>query len=220
MNRARGVLFDLDGTLADTAADLTAALNHALAGLGVAPLPLETTRPYVSRGAGALLQLALGAAAGDPRIEASRPRFLAWYADHLCIETRLYPGIAALLESLADQEIAWGVVTNKPRAYTVPLLDDLPLPHPPASIVCADDLPHKKPHPLPVRHACAALGALPGDCLFVGDDRRDVTAGFRAGTVTAAAAWGYIGPGESPRNWGADLVADHAGCLTAWLDDD
>ncbi len=210
MTLPRGVLFDLDGTLADTAADLTNALNRVLVDHDLEPVALADTREHVSRGASALLQLSLGAAGDDPRIDAWRPAFLDYYAKALCEHTRLFPGIAGLIEGLADLGIAWGVVTNKPRAYTVPLLDALTLPSRPSVLVCADDLAHKKPHPLPLRHACERLGAATFHCVYVGDDRRDVIAGFRAGTGTAAALWGYIGPGENPATWGADIMAPDA----------
>lgn len=202
------VLFDLDGTLADTAADLTGALNGVLAEIGRPALELERTRPFASRGARALLRLGLGAQADDARVEALMPRFLELYGARLCEETCLYPGIDALIEELAVLNIRWGVVTNKPRPYTVPLVERLPLPSPPSAIVCGDDLAEKKPHPAPVRHALDEIGVPPWSALFAGDDRRDVMAGWRAGAATVVALWGYIDAGETPATWGADAVAD------------
>ncbi len=213
MSRCRGVLFDLDGTLADTAADLTRALNRVLAELDRPPKALEDTRPHVSLGAAVLLRIGLDTHPGDPRIGELFPRLLRFYAEDICVETRLFPAIDTLLDSLRANGTPWGIVTNKPRAYTGPLLDALPLPVPPSTVICADDLPHRKPHPLPIRRACQVLEAAPGDCLYVGDDRRDIVAGFRAGAWTAAAAWGYLGPDEDPATWGADIVADDAAAL-------
>lgn len=206
----RAVLFDLDGTLADTAADLTATLNHVLASHDIAPLDLEQTRPHVSSGAAALLQLGLGTGADDSRLGDMRNAFLEHYGNNLCIHTRLFPGIHRFLVQLTQRDIPFAVVTNKPRAYTVPLLESLRLPSPPASIVCGDDLAVRKPHPAPVRAACSAMGVEPFDCIFAGDDQRDVIAGFRAGTHTIAAIYGYIGVDQQPSNWGADGLAGSA----------
>jgi N-acetyl-D-muramate 6-phosphate phosphatase len=217
MKSPRGVLFDLDGTLADTAADLTAALNSVLQRHGIPALEPEQTRAHVSGGASALLQLGLGASAGDPRIDQMRPMFLEHYQNHLCVHTRLFPGIRGILRQLARRHIPIAVVTNKPRLYTVPLLEALNLPAKPASIVCGDDLPTRKPHPAPVRAACRAMSEDPFDCVFIGDDRRDIVAGFRAGTGTIVAAYGYIGPAERPSDWGADALIDSTERLASLL---
>ncbi len=217
MIRVDGILFDLDGTLADTAADLTAALNRVLADLDRPPLPLARTRPLVSRGAAALLQLALEDQAGEhPGMAVLRDRFLAYYAAALAEHSRLFPGMDGLLAHLQERRIAVGVVTNKPRAYTVPLLDALGVS--PAVLLCGDDLPVKKPHPLPVRRACQVLATRPGRVAMVGDDRRDILSGWRAGAATVAAAWGYLGPGEDPARWGADRVLSSAAELVALVD--
>jgi N-acetyl-D-muramate 6-phosphate phosphatase len=217
MRRVRAVLFDLDGTLADTAADLTRALNHVLVGIDVEPVPLSRARTHVSQGAVALLALGLGAGTDDPRVGNLRGPFLEFYANNLCVDSCLFDGIDALLRMLDDGGIAWGVVTNKPRAYTLPLLDALPLPTPPGVVVCGDDLAVKKPHPLPVRHACATLDVSPTDTLFVGDDPRDITAGLRAGTGTVVAGWGYIDATVNPGLWGADGIAAEPAQLGAFL---
>lgn len=201
------VLFDLDGTLADTAEDLTAALNSVLAQAGRAPLPLETTRPLVSRGALALLRLGFDIDGSDPRMTALRESFLDFYGRNLSVSSCLFPGIADLLRRFQARGIPFGVVTNKPRAYTEPLLAEL-LPTPPASVVCGDDLAVQKPHPAPLLLACRQIGVRPFQCVFIGDDRRDVVAGLRAGMTTIVAAYGYIGPGEQPMDWGARHVAD------------
>lgn len=205
-NAPDAVFFDLDGTLADTAADLSAALNAVLSERDRAPLPLAQTRPYVSMGAVALICLGFNLKPDDPALPPLRSRFLDYYSNNLCNESRLFPGIAGFLHDLLAREIPFGVVTNKPRAYTSPLLEALELPLAPASVVCGDDLPVKKPHPAPLRHACRSIGAPPFNCIYIGDDRRDVIAGRRAGMRTFAANWGYIGPGEDPAAWGAHLT--------------
>jgi 2-phosphoglycolate phosphatase len=206
MNRIAAMLFDLDGTLADTAADLTAALNAVMTERGLAPLPLEQTRAHVSLGAAALIRLGLGAGPGDPGFAELRQAFLAYYRDHLCIETRLFPGIERLLDDLAARGVAWGIVTNKPVAYTLPLLRQLQLPTQPGAVVCGDTMAHSKPHPAPIREACRLLDASPSRAAYVGDDLRDIVAGFRAGTATVAVRWGYLGIGTAVERWGADRV--------------
>jgi phosphoglycolate phosphatase len=217
MKRVQAVLFDLDGTLADTAADLTRALNHALAGIPVAPVDISRSREHVSRGAVALIALGLGVSVDDPRVDGLRSPFLKFYARNLCVDTCLFDGIEVLLRMLDQNNIRWGVVTNKPRSYTTPLLNALPLPSPPAALVCGDDLPVKKPHPLPVRRALEMLAVAPVNAVFVGDDPRDITAGLRAGTRTVVAGWGYIGESVNPATWGADAIAGHVEQLEALL---
>ncbi len=208
MSRIGAMLFDLDGTLADTAADLTGALNAVLTARGRQPLPLAHTRAHVSQGAAALLTLGFGMTPDQPGFDALRRDFLAYYADHLCVETRLFPGIAELIDHLAARGIDWGIVTNKPERYTLPLLRELPLPEP-GVIVCGDTLAHKKPHPAPLRLACKRLGVAASHAVYVGDDQRDIIAGFRAGSATVAVRWGYLGLDTPVERWGADrIVAD------------
>jgi phosphoglycolate phosphatase len=198
------VLFDLDGTLADTAPDLIHAIARLCAELG-APAPVtEMLRHSVSAGGRALLRLALPGA-GAERIEALLPRFLALYAEDIAVHTRLYPGIADLIDDLDARRIPWGIVTNKPGALTRMLLAELALGTRCAALVCGDSLPVRKPDPATVLHACELAGVPPERTVLVGDDLRDVLAGRAAGSRTIAAAWGYLDGGD-PAQWGADQV--------------
>ncbi|MBI5612781.1 MAG: HAD-IA family hydrolase [Gammaproteobacteria bacterium] len=213
----RTVLFDLDGTLADTAPDLAGALNALLVENGRQPLPYEAIRPQVSHGATALIALGFGLAAGAPGFEALRQRLLAIYQAGLCRETKLFPGMAAVLAELRTRGCNWGVVTNKPAFLTEPLMAALGLDTDAACIVSGDSTTNRKPHPEPMLHACALAGSRPDQCLYVGDAERDVTAGNMAGMPTLVALFGYIGDNERPQDWGADgLVQTPAGILE-WL---
>ena len=211
------MLFDLDGTLADTAADLTAALNRVLDELSEPYVANAQARPHVSRGALALLRLGLRARQDDPRPAALLPRFLEFYAAALCEETRLFPGIEECLDRLDGGHIPFGVVTNKPREYTLPILERLDVARRLSAVVCGDDLAVKKPHPAPLRRASEEFEIAAHDIVYVGDDRRDVTAGFRAGMPTIIAAWGYLGPGETPETWGANAIAATPLDLLEWI---
>jgi phosphoglycolate phosphatase len=213
----RTVLFDLDGTLADTAPDLAQALNTLLAEEGRARLPFERIRPVVSHGSTGLLSLGFAVGAQDPEFGRLRARLLAIYADNLCAHTRLFPGMAPLLEALERRGLNWGIVTNKPTALTEPLVAQLPVPFPPACIVSGDTTTNRKPHPEPMLLACTRAGSEPQSCLYVGDAERDIQAGRRAGMRTLVALFGYIGDNEEPRSWGADgLVQDPMEILN-WL---
>ncbi|OGI42299.1 MAG: phosphoglycolate phosphatase [Candidatus Muproteobacteria bacterium RBG_16_64_11] len=216
-SKIRTVLFDLDGTLADTAPDLAGALNALLVENGRQPLPYEAIRPQVSHGATALITLGFGLTAGAPGFEALRQRLLAIYQAGLCRETKLFPGMAAVLAGLRARGCNWGVVTNKPAFLTEPLMAALGLDAGAACIVSGDSTANRKPHPEPMLHACALAGSHPDQCLYVGDAERDVTAGKMAGMPTLVALFGYIGDNERPQDWGADgLVQTPAGILE-WL---
>ncbi len=204
------VLFDLDGTLADTAADLGAALNFLLEKDGHCPLPMEQIRPYVSGGSGALVQLGFGIDETHPRFKSLRGEFLDFYGNNLCVHSRLFDGIEELLLKLDERNIRWGIVTNKPHIYTEPLLSSLPLPSSPDCVVSGDTLMWKKPHPAPLLHACRVLGVNPRKSVFVGDDERDVLAGRRAGMHTIVALFGYIVTENNPDNWGADDLVEQS----------
>ena len=205
----RAVLFDLDGTLADTAPDLAAALNRLLAEHGRRPVPLERARPVTSSGARGMLQVGFGIDPQDPRYDRLKARFLDLYAERICRETRLFDGIAELLAALEERGLAWGVVTNKPERFTVPLLEALELRARASCVVGGDTTERAKPHPDPLLHAVQALRVEPARCLYVGDDLRDVQAARAAGMRVLAAAYGYLGDHGDPLAWGADAVVAH-----------
>jgi phosphoglycolate phosphatase len=214
----RAVLFDLDGTFADTAPDLAYALNETLQRFGSARLPYETIRPRASDGALGLIQLGFAALEpGTPPFEERRQALLDVYRDNLCRETKPFDGMVEVLDALEAAGVAWGIVTNKPARFTDPLMAGLNLAHRAACVVSGDTTPNRKPHPEPILHACARIGVAPMECVYVGDAERDIEAGRRAGTATLAAAFGYLEPHEDPAAWGADDVIDSPGRLLVWL---
>ena len=201
----RAVLFDLDGTLADTAPDLTYALNRVRGARGLPPLLLAATRPYASQGARGLIGVGFNVHPGDPGYEALRDEFLAAYAENLCRETRLFAGMPELLEQLDSRALPWGVVTNKSERFTLPLLELLKVRSRSACVIGGDTTARIKPHPEPLLAASRAIGLAAQACVYVGDDRRDVEAGQAAGMKTAIAMWGYLN-GQDPENWNADWM--------------
>lgn len=203
----QAVLFDFDGTLADTAADLGRALNRLRIERGLSELPLETVRPYASSGARGLLRVGLGVTAEDQEFERMREAFLAYYGEAVCVETRLFPGMGELLEALESRGIAWGIVTNKATRFTRAIVAALGLGERVACVVCGDTTPHIKPHPAPLLHAAKELDLVPQACCYVGDDLRDVQAARAAGMRSVAVEYGYRGAGNGdPRSWNADAV--------------
>lgn len=214
-----GVLFDLDGTLVDTAPDLAHALNEARAAEDLPPLPLEQVRPHVSRGGRGLVEIGFDDAAGPPAAlaERRRERLLAAYAAAVCVDSALFPGMSASLARLEAAGVHWGIVTNKPLRFTEPLLAELHLNSRAAVVICGDTLPHSKPHPAPVRHALEQVGLSAADTLMIGDDPRDVQAGRAAGTRTAVAGWGYLGAAPAVAEWGADHWFDDVATMHAKL---
>ncbi len=219
MNRTiRTVLFDLDGTLADTAPDMAAALNRLRGEQGLAPLPYEAIRPVVSHGAKALVELGFGIGADDARFEPLRTRFLEIYAANLCEGTRLFPGMGELLEQLGARGLNWGVVTNKPAFLTEPLIERLGLWDRTACVVSGDSTNNRKPHPEPMLHGCALAGSRPEQCLYVGDAERDIAAGREAGMTTLVALFGYIGADDRPQEWGADGAIRAPGEILEWVE--
>jgi 2-phosphoglycolate phosphatase len=207
----RAVFFDLDGTLADTAPDLGMALNRLLEEEGRPPLPAATLRPHVSAGSRGLLAVGFGLMPTDAGYPDLQRRFLDHYAAALCVGTTLFPGMADLLDVLEERHIRWGVVTNKPRRFTEPLMQQLNLAHRAAAIVSGDSTPYAKPHPQPLLLACASAGVAAQDSLYVGDDLRDIQAGRAAGMQTAIAAYGYLGDSPSLEDWQADATIVHPG---------
>lgn len=213
----RAVLFDLDGTLADTAPDLVAAVNRLLAEEGRPPCPDAALRPLVSKGGRALL-----ARAFPDRDEAAReallPRFLATYGDALAVHTRPFEGVEALLAAIESRGWTWGIVTNKPERLARGVVEGLGWATRSRALVGGDTLPVRKPAPEPLWLAASQLGAVPDHCLYVGDDARDIVAAKAAGMPSAAAHWGYREPHEDPFDWGADVHCVDARDLMAWLD--
>ncbi len=205
----QGVLFDLDGTLLDTAPDMAAALNRLRADEGLAPLPFDAIRPQVSHGAPGLLRVGFGEPAAA-RLEDLRGRFLAHYRDGLAVRSRLTEGFVEVLAALESAGLGWGIVTNKPAWLTLPLLEALGLSAPRRCVVCGDTLPERKPHPRPLLHAASLLGLPAAACVYVGDAERDIQAARAAGMRPIAVDWGYHHPEQGvPGTWQADVVIAH-----------
>ena len=202
----QAVLFDLDGTLADTAPDLAAAVNKMRHERGLEMVPLDDLRPLASAGARGLIGGAFGIGPEHPDYAAMRDEFLANYEADLCIETTLFQGIDAVLDELDARGVRWGIVTNKVARLTEPLVALLGLDLRAGCVVSGDTTPHSKPHPAPLLHAARELDLAPERIVYVGDDLRDVQAGFAAGMVTVAAAYGYCGNDIPPTQWHAQHV--------------
>ncbi|WP_022949238.1 HAD family hydrolase [Methylohalobius crimeensis] len=206
MSGLRCILLDLDGTLLDTAPDLAFALNAVLTEEGREPLPLATVRPAVSHGARGLIRLGFGE---DGDASARRmDRLISVYRKHLADRTRLFDGMAEVLQEVESQGMTWGVVTNKRRDLTLPLLDRLQLRERAACVVSGDDTSRNKPHPDPLWLACRQAGVDPAHCIYVGDAERDIEAGRRAGMGTVVARYGYLAPDARPEGWGADALVE------------
>ena len=213
----RGVLFDLDGTLVDSAPDLAGAANRLRADHGLEPLPLELLRPMVGSGARGMVGVAFDVAPGEPRFEPLRDAFLAHYEAGLLQSTRPFDGVDQMLSALEAAGIPWGIVTNKAARFTTPIVAGLGLVKRAAVVVCGDTTPHAKPHPEPLWHAARAMGLAPESVVYVGDDLRDAQAARAAGMTMVAATWGYLGLGEPVHEWGADALAAAPGQLLDWL---
>ena len=213
----RGVLFDLDGTLIDSAPDLAGAANRLRADHGLEPLPLEMLRPMVGSGARGMVGIAFGVAPGQPRFESLRDAFLAHYEAGLLQRTRPFEGVDEMLSALEAACIPWGIVTNKATRFTRPIVAGLNLAQRAAVVVCGDTTPHSKPHPEPLWHAARAMGLAPEGVVYVGDDLRDAQAARAAGMAMVAATWGYLGLGEPVHSWGADVLMDSPSLLLEWL---
>jgi phosphoglycolate phosphatase len=216
-SRLKAVLFDLDGTLVDSAPDLAAAANWLRAARGLEALPYERLRPMVGAGARGMVGAAFGIAPGEPEFELLRDQFLARYAEVLLERTALFGEMAPLLQRLEARGFPWGVVTNKAHRFTDPLLRGLGLDTRAAVVICGDTTPHSKPHPEPLLEAARRLGIDPGACAYVGDDERDVLAGRAAGMRTLVARWGYLGQGQPCEQWGADAMLETPAELLKWL---
>jgi phosphoglycolate phosphatase len=212
----RTILFDLDGTLADTAPDLYAAQALLSRERGRTPLPFEAVRNHVSHGSTALVKLAFPEARGD-EFEQLRERFLEIYAQNLFLDTVLFPGMETLLAWIESRGLNWGVVTNKPAFLTDPLMASLGLAERAACIVSGDTVDERKPHPKPMWHACELAGSRPVECLYVGDAERDIQAGRAAGMSTLIALYGYIDETQRPDAWGASGMIREPREILDWM---
>ncbi len=204
------VLFDLDGTFADTAPDLGRAINTMRATRGLAPVPLADTRRVTSLGARGLLNVGFGIGPEHADYLAMREEFLSIYENNLCCDTVLFPGMAELIERLEKRALIWGIVTNKAERFAIPLMQQLGYSTRAACIIGGDTTGHLKPHPAPLLAAALAINVAPQDCLYVGDDERDIQAGRAAGMRTVAVLFGYLN-GSNPQDWGADAVVSTPG---------
>ncbi len=216
-NNVETVLFDLDGTLLDTHLDLSGALNKVLEDHGRPPLPTESLRSFASKGSMVMVCRAFECQPEDDRAEWLLNRMLRAYEENIAVHTRFFPGMDSILETIEASGKKWGIVTNKPAYLTDRLLNILTMPSTPGVVVSGDTLTVKKPHPLPLIHACNHLQGDPASTVYIGDDERDVQAGKRAGMLTLAASWGYIAAEEDPHAWGADEVIDRAADILPWL---
>ena len=207
--RARcGVLFDLDGTLLDTAADFVRVLNQLRGEENLKPLTYMQVRPYVSNGARAMVTRGLDLQPEDAGFDAMLERFLLLYSQGLAIDTKPFPGIADLLDWLQALNIPWGIVTNKLSIYTAPIISALDLDSRCAATVCPDHVSNRKPDPESLLLACNLMNCDPENSIYIGDHSRDVQAGHRAGMATVAAAWGYVHPDDPIHSWGADCISE------------
>lgn len=217
MTDIAAVLFDLDGTLVDTAPDFVRVLNQVRAYDNLPPLPYDLIRCHVSNGARALVKLGFDFSEDDPAFEERLQRLLEHYELGLAVESHLFAGLDHCLVWLEQRDIPWGVVTNKPSRYTVPLLRGLKLDQRCAVTVCPDHVANKKPHPEPLFTACEWLSVDPARTVYVGDHLRDIEAGKAAGNITLAAAWGYVEQDDSIEQWLADEVVQTPADLQHWL---
>lgn len=216
--RIKTVLFDLDGTLVDTAPDLAQALNRVLEEEGRSPAPFELVRAQASYGGKAIVRAGFSIEETDPEFERLRKRFLENYSEQLCVHSKLFDGMENVLRHIETNHRQWGVVTNKPSYLTDPLMRALGLEERAACIVSGDTTAKSKPDPLPINYACEISGAETGECVYIGDAERDIEAGHRAGMRTLAAAFGYLRDIDDPRAWGANHVLNTPGEIIDWLE--
>ena len=216
--RLGAVLFDLDGTLIDSAPDLAGACNEMRLERGLTPLPYERLRRMVGSGARGMVGASFGLAPDSPGYLELRDEFLGRYEARMTRETKVFDAMVPVLSWLERERLPWGIVTNKATRFAVPLVAALGLAERASTLVCGDTVAHSKPHPAPLLEAARRLGLAPERCAYVGDDRRDVDAGRAAGMLTIVAAWGYLGDGEAPEAWGADRLIAHPDELQAAID--
>ena len=218
MLRIRAVLFDMDGTLLDSAPDFIAVSQAMRQARGLPAIDPQRVADVVSGGARAMVAAAFDCPPDSAEFEVLRLEFLERYQQGCAVFTRPYDGIPELLADIEKSKLLWGVVTNKPLRFAEPIMQQLGLAERSALLICPDHVKRTKPDPEPMLLACSKLGLQPGEILFVGDDLRDIESGRAAGTRTAAVTWGYIHPQDNPANWGADIVVDHPSELRKALD--
>ncbi|MEY8248035.1 MAG: HAD-IA family hydrolase [Bermanella sp.] len=216
-NKFHGVLFDLDGTLVDTADDFIYCLNRMRQQEGLPPLAAQAIRTVVSDGARAMITLAFKLQEGDAGFAEKKQQFLQLYSQNLATASDLFASLRELINWCQQQNIPWGIVTNKPRQYSAPLLKALKLHEGIATLVCADDVSHPKPDPEPMYKACDEMALAASDCLYVGDHARDIQAGKNAGMHTIAAAYGYVHHASEARQWQADWTVTSSNALSQQL---
>ena len=216
--RVRALLFDLDGTLIDSAPDLAGAANDMRIAHGLAALPLAPFRPKVGSGARGMVGRAFDVGPQDERFAALRDEYLQRYEARMTVETHVFPSMLPVLDELDRRGMPWGIVTNKAARYAEPIVEALSLHQRIRTLVCGDTLAHAKPHPAPLLEAARRIGVAAAACAYVGDDFRDVQAGEAAGMVTVAVAWGYLGLGEPIESWGARYIVASPHDLLNWLE--
>jgi N-acetyl-D-muramate 6-phosphate phosphatase len=214
----RAVLFDLDGTLIDSAPDLTGTLNDMRADRGLAPWPVAELREHCGSGARGMLTCGLQVQTTDPGYADLRDMFLARYEARMLRHTHVFAAVLPMLQALDKHHVPWGIVTNKAQRFSKPVCTALGLLPRAGVLVSGDTTPHAKPHPAPLLEAARLLGQAPTACVYVGDDARDVTAGRAAGMHTLVAQWGYVGAGAPPASWGADALLPQPQDLLHWLE--
>lgn len=214
----KAVLFDMDGTLLDTAPDFVAVCQAMRAARELPPADEQAIRDVVSGGARAMVSATFGLDVGADGFEALRLEFLERYQQHCAVLSRPFDGMAELLADIEASRLVWGVATNKPLCFAAPIMQQLGLAERSAVLLCPDHVERSKPAPDMLLLACEQMGIAPADVLFVGDDARDIESGRAAGCKTAAVTYGYIHPEDNPRHWGADVVVDHPLELRAVLD--
>lgn len=197
------VLFDLDGTLIDSAPDLGAAVDQMRVARGLPSLALDSYRPMAGSGARGMLAVAFGMTPQDPLFESMREEFFSNYEQCMTVRTYAFHGVAEMIEGLRAARLQWGVVTNKSARFAEPLTRGMPLFDTAATVVSGDTTPHAKPHPAPLLEAARRMGVTPARCIYVGDDERDIQAGLAAGMGTVAADYGYLGDKANTATWGA-----------------
>lgn len=212
------VLFDLDGTLVDTSADLLAALNHALIDLGIQPPSSDQIKPYISFGVEAMLRQCLSEPIEYEILSGRIEKFLNYYQANIATHSQLFEGMLETLETIEQQKLKWGVITNKRQQFTVPLMEALALTNRAACIVSGDTTGNSKPHPEPMLKACQLAEVVPTQCVYIGDARHDILAGQSVNMKTLAATYGYLKSDDCPEKWGADALMPSPRHINTWIE--